>query len=224
MYKRQEAAFRALVERHVRVVQATALRVLAGDAHAAQDVTQAVFTHLARNAAKLPRGVLLGGWLHQHTYFLALNFVRAENRRRARERTAKMCIRDRLGGAWRRKKVKIGRFFCFGRIYRKKRKRTQKRKNTEEYLPRKSAKKGILPPSARRRRRKNYSRKVAKTPRKRKGRRTAFRNSVLISRALREGLTLCKERYFWVELFLKIRHLWSLCGGFFAKLKSAQAD
>jgi RNA polymerase sigma factor (sigma-70 family) len=83
-----EAAFRALVEEHVRVVQATALRMLAGDAHAAQDVTQAVFTHLARNAAKLPQGVLLGGWLHQHTYFLAVNFVRAENRRRARERTA----------------------------------------------------------------------------------------------------------------------------------------
>lgn len=83
-----EAAFRALVEGPVRVVQATALRVLADDAHAAQDVTQAVFTHLARNAAKLPRGVLLGGWLHQHTYFLAVNFVRAENRRRARERIA----------------------------------------------------------------------------------------------------------------------------------------
>lgn len=83
-----EPAFRELVNRHIGLVQATASRVLAGDAHAAQDVTQMVFTDLARKAASLPSGVLLGGWLHQHAYFLACNIVRAETRRRARERTA----------------------------------------------------------------------------------------------------------------------------------------
>ncbi len=85
---RSEPAFRELVDRHIGLVNATALRVLAGDSHAAQDVTQLVFTDLARKAAKLPPGVLLGGWLHQHTYFLACNIVRTETRRRTRERTA----------------------------------------------------------------------------------------------------------------------------------------
>jgi RNA polymerase sigma factor (sigma-70 family) len=51
-------------------------------------VTQTVFTDLARKAASLPPGVVLGGWLHRHTCFTAANAVRTEQRRRARERTA----------------------------------------------------------------------------------------------------------------------------------------
>ncbi len=83
-----EPAFRELVERHIQLVNSTARRMMAGDAHLAQDVTQLVFTDLARKAASLPSGVVLGGWLHRHTCFTAAKAVRTEIRRRARERTA----------------------------------------------------------------------------------------------------------------------------------------
>ncbi len=83
-----EPAFRALVERHIPLVQATSRRILNGDLHLAQDVTQQVFTDLARKAATLKAGVILSGWLHRHTCFTAAKAVRTEQRRRARERTA----------------------------------------------------------------------------------------------------------------------------------------
>ncbi len=83
-----ESAFRALVERYIPLVQATARRIMNGDLHLAQDVTQQVFTDLARKSPSLPTGVILGGWLHRHTCFTAAKAVRSEHRRRARERTA----------------------------------------------------------------------------------------------------------------------------------------
>ncbi|HVU37790.1 MAG TPA: sigma-70 family RNA polymerase sigma factor [Opitutales bacterium] len=83
-----EAAFRELVERHIQLVSSTARRVLGGDVHLAQDVTQLVFTDLARKAGSLPPGTILGGWLHRHTCYTALKAIRSESRRRARERTA----------------------------------------------------------------------------------------------------------------------------------------
>lgn len=83
-----EPAFRGLVERHIALVNSTARRMVGGDVHLAQDVTQLVFTDLARKAAALPEGVVLGGWLHRHTCFAAAKAVRTECRRRARERTA----------------------------------------------------------------------------------------------------------------------------------------
>ncbi len=83
-----EPAFRELVARHIQLVNATARRMTSGDAHLAQDVTQLVFTDLARKAKSLPPDVVLGGWLHRHTCYTALKAIRAESRRRARERTA----------------------------------------------------------------------------------------------------------------------------------------
>ena len=83
-----ERAFRELVERQIHLVNSTALRSVAGDVHLARDVTQEVFTHLARKAASLPDSVVLGGWLHRHTCFTAAKTVRTEIRRRNRERTA----------------------------------------------------------------------------------------------------------------------------------------
>ena len=83
-----ESAFRSLVDRHIALVHAAARRVAAGDAHLAQDVTQLVFTDLARKAQSLPPGVVLAGWLHRHTCFTAAKVVRTESRRRARERIA----------------------------------------------------------------------------------------------------------------------------------------
>jgi RNA polymerase sigma factor (sigma-70 family) len=83
-----EDAFRRLVEQHVHLVYSTALRTLNGDSHAAQDITQMVFSDLARKANSLPSGVALGGWLYRRAYLKALELVRAQNRRRTREQVA----------------------------------------------------------------------------------------------------------------------------------------
>src|SRR5207253_1215640 len=65
-----------------------ALRVVNGDVHLAQEVTQTVFIDLARQARSLPRGVVLAGWLQRHACFTAATAVRTERRRRTREQTA----------------------------------------------------------------------------------------------------------------------------------------
>lgn len=83
-----EGAFRQLVERHIDLVHSLALRRLGGDAHAAADVTQQVFTALARGALRLAPEIVLAGWLYGTTRHLSANWVRAEQSRRARERTA----------------------------------------------------------------------------------------------------------------------------------------
>ena len=62
-----EAAFRELVERYIRLVYTTALRLVGGDTHRAQDIAQTVFIGLARQARNFSAGVMLGGWLHRHT-------------------------------------------------------------------------------------------------------------------------------------------------------------
>ena len=69
---------------HIGLVYSTALRVVGGDAALAKDVTQVVFTDLARKARWLPKGVVLSGWLYRHTTFVASKAVRGEVRRRAR--------------------------------------------------------------------------------------------------------------------------------------------
>jgi len=83
-----EAAFRQLAECYTDLVYSASVRLLNGDTHAAQDVTQAVFTDLARTATTLPQDVMLGGWLHRHTCFVASNYLRAERRRVKREQVA----------------------------------------------------------------------------------------------------------------------------------------
>jgi RNA polymerase sigma factor (sigma-70 family) len=83
-----DRAFGELVSRHIDVVYSAAFRVGAGDAHLAEDVAQMVFADLAQRARKLPRAVVLAGWLYRHSYFTACKAVRAERRRKAREQTA----------------------------------------------------------------------------------------------------------------------------------------
>lgn len=83
-----EAAFRELVSRYVDLVHSAAVRLVDGDTHRAEDVTQTVFADLARLARSLSRGVMLGGWLHRHTCFVAGKLMRGERRRLARERQA----------------------------------------------------------------------------------------------------------------------------------------
>ncbi len=86
--EKSEEAFAALVRRHLDLVYAVALRQVGGDAHLAQDVAQTVFTALARKARELAARPVLGGWLYRTTQFTAIDVVRAESRRRARETEA----------------------------------------------------------------------------------------------------------------------------------------
>src|SRR5437667_10909460 len=83
-----EAAFRELVTRYLDLVYSTALRLVDGDTHRAEDVSQIVLAALARMAGKLSGSTMLGGWLHRHTCFVARTVMRGERRRHARERQA----------------------------------------------------------------------------------------------------------------------------------------
>src|SRR3954469_10632976 len=83
-----EEAFTELVHRHINVVYRTALRRVGRNAHAADDVTQRVFTDLARKASTLKGRASLGGWLYTGARFAAAEVVRAEQRRRTHEQEA----------------------------------------------------------------------------------------------------------------------------------------
>jgi len=83
-----EATFRELLTRYTDLVYSAAVRLLGGDTHLAKDVTQTVFVDFARKARKVPKDVMLGGWLHQHTVFVARTVMRGERRRQLRERQA----------------------------------------------------------------------------------------------------------------------------------------
>jgi len=83
--ERSESAFGELVTRHIDLVYSAALRVVNGDTHLAQDVTQTVFIDLARKAWRPPPNVALAGWLHRHTCYTAAKAVRTERRRITRE-------------------------------------------------------------------------------------------------------------------------------------------
>ena len=85
---RSDAAFAELVRRHVDLVYSVALRKVGGDAHAAQDVAQAVFIALARQAGSLTRRQTLTGWVYLTTQHLAAQTVRADRRRQVREHEA----------------------------------------------------------------------------------------------------------------------------------------
>ena len=83
-----EAAFRELVKSYVDLVYSSAVRLVNGDTHLAEDVSQTVFADLARMAKSLSSDVMLGGWLHRHTCFVASKTLRTERRRLERERQA----------------------------------------------------------------------------------------------------------------------------------------
>src|SRR6266404_662796 len=85
--KHSQEAFTALVTRHVNLVYSVALRRVRSS-HLAEEVSQSVFTDLARNADKLRPDTVLGAWLHSVAYRTAIDVVRAESRRQAREQKA----------------------------------------------------------------------------------------------------------------------------------------
>jgi RNA polymerase sigma factor (sigma-70 family) len=83
-----DLAFRQLVEDYINLVYSTACRLVGGDAHLAEDITQEVFVHLSQKARKVSQQPGLGGWLHRDTCFVAARARRARQRRQARERQA----------------------------------------------------------------------------------------------------------------------------------------
>jgi RNA polymerase sigma factor (sigma-70 family) len=85
---RDEPAFAELVRRHLNLVYSAALRRLGGDTHRAADVSQHVFTALARDAQKLSNHAVLTAWLYTATRHAAIDVIRTEQRRRAREQEA----------------------------------------------------------------------------------------------------------------------------------------
>ena len=63
-----ETAFRDLVSRYVDLVYSAAIRLVKGDTHLAEDVTQTVFGGSRQLSRTLSREVMLGGWLHRHMF------------------------------------------------------------------------------------------------------------------------------------------------------------
>lgn len=83
-----ETALAEIVRRHLALVYHAALRQTGGRQALAEEISQSVFTDLARKAPLLLDRSVLAGWLHTSTRFAAGKALRAEARRRAREQAA----------------------------------------------------------------------------------------------------------------------------------------
>ena len=75
------------MNRHLNLVYSAALRQVRSP-QLAEEVSQTVFTNLACNAAKLNPDTVLTAWLYQVTRHTAIDVVRREARRQAREQIA----------------------------------------------------------------------------------------------------------------------------------------
>ena len=84
---KSQDAFTELVRRHLNVVYSAALRQVRSPQFA-EEISQSVFADLARAADKLKPGTILTAWLYQVTRRTAIDVIRRESRRQARERLA----------------------------------------------------------------------------------------------------------------------------------------
>ena len=82
------AAFAELVRRYIGLVYAAARRQTRGDAHLADDVTQAVMIVLARRAGSIAAGSVLASWLLVVTRHCARNALKIQSRQRMHEHRA----------------------------------------------------------------------------------------------------------------------------------------
>ena len=96
-----EAAFATLAARHLDKVYSVALRHTR-NAHAAEEITQAVFVILTRKANKLSQHVVLSGWLYETARLTAVTYIRSEIRRAHREQEAYMqtALNENAAAAW----------------------------------------------------------------------------------------------------------------------------
>src|SRR5690348_5999990 len=84
---KSQDAFTELVRRHVNLVYSAALRQ-ARLPQLAEEISQSVFADLARAADQLKPDTILTAWLYQVARRTAIDVVRRESRRQARERLA----------------------------------------------------------------------------------------------------------------------------------------
>ncbi len=82
--ERAEDAFAEIVRRHLNLVYSAALRQVQSP-QLAKDVSQAVFTDLARSAGGLRKDSILSAWLYEVTRRTAIDVIRKEARRQLRE-------------------------------------------------------------------------------------------------------------------------------------------
>jgi RNA polymerase sigma factor (sigma-70 family) len=87
--QKSEPAFGEVVHRHADLVYSAALRQV-GSPDVAGEIAQRVFIDLARKArslaGRMPEDASLAGWLYRATRYAALNLLREDRRRHARER------------------------------------------------------------------------------------------------------------------------------------------
>ena len=78
-YKQQgsEEAFATLVDRHLKLVYATALRHVRSP-QLAEEAAQSAFLSLARNAGSLAPNTILAAWLYRVTRHAAIDLMRGE--------------------------------------------------------------------------------------------------------------------------------------------------